>query len=75
MFWKNKKRQVRVEITFKHGGKHDEPTPFKEVIEILPGQEFEQVHFGADRLWEGDTIIKEFDWKLGLTRVYEYFYV
>jgi hypothetical protein len=69
----NKKRQARVEITFKHGNYGNEP-PTKEVIEILPGQEFEQC-IGADRLWDGKTIIKEYDWVAGFTRVYEYFYV
>ena len=73
MFKKIKKRQSRVEITFKHGSSYDKTIP-KEVIEILPGQEFEQC-IGADRLWEGDTIIREFDWVAGFTRVYEYFYV
>ena len=70
MFKKNKKRQVRVEITFRHG----EFPPLKEVIEILPGQHF-QTDIGTDGLWEGDTLLKEFDWKAGFTRVYEYFYV
>lgn len=74
MFGKNKKRQARVEITFKHGGETNHLTPPKEVIEVLPGQEFEQC-ISADRLWEGDTILKEFDWIAGFTRVYEYFYV
>ncbi len=73
MFGKNKKRQARVEITFKHGGTYDKP-PIKEVIDILPGQEFEQC-IGADRLWEGKTLIKEYDWVAGFTRVYEYFYI
>ena len=73
MFGKNKKRQVRVEITFKHGSFYDKFIP-KEVIEILPGQEFEQC-IGADRLWENNTIIKEYYWVAGFTRVYEYFYV
>ena len=73
MFKKNKKRQSRVEITFKHGSTVHSPIP-KEVIEVPLGQKFEQC-IGADRLWEGDTIIKEFDWVAGYTRVYEYFYV
>ena len=70
MFGKNKRRQARVEISFKHGSR-GEALP-KEIIEILPGQEFEQ-SFEADKLWEGDTLIKEFDWVAGFTRVYEYF--
>lgn len=73
MFKKDKKRQARVEITFKHGDTH-RANLGKEVIEILPGQEFEQC-IGADRLWEGNTLLKEFDWVAGFTRVYEYFYV
>ena len=73
MFKQNKKRQSRVEITFKHGSIRDSGIP-KEVIEILPGQEFEQC-IGADRLWEGRTIVREYDWIAGYTRVYEYFYV
>jgi len=71
MFSKNKRRQARVEISFKHGS-HGEALP-KEVIEILPGQEFE-TGIGTDSLWEGKTLIKEFDWVAGFTRVYEYFY-
>ncbi len=74
MFGKKTKRQARVEITFKHGYPADPVIP-KEVIEIPLGQEFEEYPFGADRLWEGDTLIKEFYWKAGVTRVYEYFYV
>jgi len=71
MFRRNKKRQARVEISFMHGSR--EETIPKEVIEILPGQEFEQC-IGSDTLWEGDTIIKQYDWVAGFSRVYEYFY-
>ena len=71
MFRRNKKRQSRVEISFKHGS-HGETIP-REIIEILPGQEFEH-DIGADRLWEGKTLVKEFDWVAGFTVVYEYFY-
>ncbi len=71
MFRKNKKSQVRVEITFKHGSS-GEPPP-KEVIEILPGQYF-QKDIGSDLLWEGNTLIKEYSWKAGYTITYEYFY-
>ena len=71
MFGKNKRRQARVEISFKHGS-GCQAIP-KEVIEILPGQNFE-TGISTDSLWEGDTLIKEFDWIAGFTRVYEYFY-
>ncbi len=73
MFRRSRKRQSRVEITFKHGHVLDR-IPDKEVIEILPGQEFEKC-IGADRLWEGDTVIREYDWIAGCTRIYNYFYV
>ena len=71
LFRRNKRRQVRVEISFKHGS-HSEAIP-KEVIEVLPGQEF-QTGIGTDMLWEGNMLIKEFDWVAGFSRVYEYFY-
>jgi len=75
MFKKNKKRQARVEISFKHGNSISgrEAPPPKEVIEILPGQEF-RTGISTDSLWEGDTLIKEFDWLAGFSRIYEYFY-
>jgi hypothetical protein len=68
----NKKRQARVEISFMHGS-HGETIP-KEVIEVPIGQYFEH-DIGGDILWEGKTLVKEFDWVAGYTRVYEYFYV
>jgi len=70
-FKRYKKRQSRIEITFKHG-RSDECPP-KEIIEVLPGQEF-ITDIGMDGLWEGNTLIKEFDWVAGYTRIYEYFY-
>lgn len=70
--FKKEKRQAKVEISFKHGSDYA-TTPPTEIIVILPGQYFE-TDIGIDRLWEGDTIIKEFDWVAGYTRVYEYFY-
>lgn len=73
MWGKHRKRQARVEITFKHMGNFDLAMS-KEVIEILPGQKF-QTGIATDKLWEGDTLIKEWDWKAGYTKVYEYFYV
>lgn len=73
MFKKNKKRQIKVEITFMHGSGIDSSPP-KQMIDILPGQEF-QTDYGTDKLWEGNTLIKEFYWKAGFTRVYEYLYV
>jgi hypothetical protein len=69
--FRKKKQQTRVEITFKHG-RSDELPP-KVIIEILPGQEF-QANIGTDELWEGDTLVKEFDWVAGYSRIYEYFY-
>jgi len=72
MFKKNKKRQARVEITFKHQGISDVILP--EVIEVQPGQYFE-TDIGSDKLWEGDTLIREYDWRAGYTRIYSYFYV
>ena len=74
MFGKAKKRQARVEITFKHGDDTAGYIPAKEVIEILPGQNF-VTDIGTDRLWEGGTVIREYDWRAGYTRLYEYFYV
>ena len=72
MFRLRKKHQSRVEISFKHGSM-DRPELPREVIEIPLGQKFDQC-IGADRLWEGSTLIKEYDWVAGYTRVYEYFY-
>ena len=75
MFKRNKKRQARVEITFKHGDAYASAiTPPKEIIELLPGQTFE-LGIEADRIWEGDTLLREFDWRAGYTRIYDYFYV
>ncbi len=73
MFGRNKKRQVRVEITFRPIGEYNKPIP-KEVIEIGTGQFF-QTDIATDCLWEGDTLVKEFDWVAGYTRIYEYFYI
>jgi len=70
----NKKRQARVEITFKHSGSSGGDALPKEVIEILPGQEFKKDIF-TDKLWERGTLVKEWDWVAGYSRVYEYFYV
>lgn len=73
MFWnKPKKRLVRVVITLYHGG-HDMPDK-GETIDVLPGQEF-IAHYSSDCLWEGDTLVKEWDWRAGYTRKCEYFYV
>lgn len=66
----NKKRQSRVEVSFLHG----EPAMPKVVIEILPGQKFEQ-GIESDVLMEGNTILKAYNWRAGYTVIYEYFYV
>ena len=74
---KQQKRMMEVVVTFKHASEYEWETSGAlepEVIDLLPGQRFEQC-IGADTIWEGDTVVKQFDWKAGYTKVYEYFYV
>ena len=42
-------------------------------IGVEKGQQFIQ-DIGADGLWEGNTLIREYDWVAGYTKVYDYFY-
>jgi len=67
--FRRKKQQARVEVSFLHGI----PALPKHIIDVLSGQEFIQ-SIGADGLWEGSTLIKEYQWIAGYTIVYDYFY-
>lgn len=69
---KKNKRLVAVEVSLKHGFGKEYPDML-ETIFILPGQSFKQ-GFEADTLYEGDTIVRQYNWKAGYTVVYEYFY-
>lgn len=68
MFGKRKKRQARVEVSFIGA-----PELSKHIIEVQPEQEFIE-DIGADGLWEGSTLIRQYNWVAGYTIIYEYFY-
>ena len=68
--FRTKKRVTRVEISFKHGDCEIK----KEIIVLLPGQTFTK-GIGADTVWEGQTIVRQYSWKAGYTVVIEYFYI
>ena len=69
MFKRKNMRQSKVIITFKHGEREMPP----EIIYIQPGQHFEQC-IGTDKLWEGNTLLKAYNWRAGYTVEYTYYY-
>lgn len=70
----SKQRMVGVVVHFKHGGS-DYLALAPEVIALLPGQTFHKGPYGNnDTVKEGGTIIRQYDWRAGYTRVYEYTY-
>jgi len=71
MFKKNKKRLYLVRINFIHGSA-DKPLP-PMTIELTPGQSYVR-DIVQDEIWEGDTLVRSYDWLAGYTRVYRFFY-